>query len=230
MTAIDSIPATASRSVSPPAPINLARLSYSELRELLQSALEKHPDIGPSISEAIARVDARELAESQKAPPPVDYNSLRSTFYKEAHSMDPLESMLIYIHGHRLMEPLRECIQAVAESVNKNSPRKTIEEAFLCLENFVSQLQYLDPEVSEQLIPEDGGILNDICYEMQTVAELLKEKGGMEDLELEENIKEYIKEYAEVTDNGGWVDFKQVYNTLWGHEGWLVSDEDSEDD
>lgn len=225
MAAVDEVPATASLAVDTPAPINLSRLSYFELTQLLQSALQKHPDIGPSISEAIARIDARELAESLKPPPAVNYNSLRSSFYKELHSMDRLKSSHKFSHAHRLAEPLQEFICEVSDSVNKNSPRETVEEAFVCLQKFIGQLEHLDHYVEEQLISEAINLRSDVCRHMHFVAKLLKEKGGTENLELQQKIKEYAKSY----DDGKYMDFKDVYNTLWGEDDELVSIH-SEDD
>jgi hypothetical protein len=211
MAAADSVETFAS---PPPNPsMNLARLSHTELKALLQLALEKHPDIGPSITEVIAQADARALAESLKPPPSVDYKSLRSSFHREAHSLDRLSSSQKYSQGYRLESELKECIQTVAYSVNENSLQQTVEEAFTCLQKFMGQLEHLDPYIAEQIVGEDGGLRRDIWLEMERMAKLLKSKGGATDLELKEKIMGYAKAYDDRE-----IAFKDVFQILWGDD------------
>jgi hypothetical protein len=205
----DSVETLASR---PPNPaFNLARLSHTELKELLQLAFEKHPDIGPSIKEVIARADARALAESLKPPPSFDYKSLRSSFHREAHSLDRLSSSQKFAQGYRLESTLKECIQTVEYSVNKNSPQQTVEEAFVCLQKFMGQPEHLDPYIAEQIVGEGGGLRRDIWLGMESMAKLLKSKGGATDPELKDKIMGYAKAYDDRE-----IAFKEVFQILWG--------------
>ena len=211
MAAADSVETFASPPPNPP--MNLARLSHTELKELLQLTLEKHPDIGPSITEVIARADARALAESLKPPPSVDYKSLRSSFHREAHSLDRLSSSHKYAQGYRLQSTLEECIEIVGNSVNTNSPQQTVEEAFICLQKFMGQLEHLDHYIAEQIVGEGGGIRRKIWIQMESMAKLLKSKGGATDPELKDKIMGYARDYDDRE-----IAFKEVFQILWGDD------------
>src|ERR1700694_5779121 len=105
--------------------IDTASLSYKDLTQVIQDAMKRDPSLVPIVSDAINRA-------SLKPPPPVDYESLRSAFHRELHSLDRLRSSQQYEQSYRITSALDPMIDKVLKSVNENSPRKTVESAFLC--------------------------------------------------------------------------------------------------
>ena len=72
---------------------------------------------------------------------------------------------------------LDEYIESVEGSVNKNSPHETVEEEFLCLQQFASRLMYTDGEIYKALTRDVGCTLNRMGEAMVTVGTMLREKG-----------------------------------------------------
>lgn len=167
-------------------------MTYPDVIELLQIALQKYADFNPIVSEAIGKAKERALEESLKPPPRVDYKSLRSEFHRELHSMDRLRPSQQYTHAYRIAENLRPLISEASCSVNENSPREIVEEAMICLQKFAGQLGHImEYEVEKALLRGDSSLLIKISDSMLPVARILKGKGGSNDTELKEKIMKY---------------------------------------
>ena len=235
-----ALPGIATQSTIPPdLSLKIASLPYTELRRFINDAVTKYPDLLVFLDNAVARTETNVKAEALKLPPSVNYDSLRRDFHRELHSMDGLKSSYIWEHASRLYTELEEYISTVGNSVNKNSSRETCEEALLCLQKFMGQLQHADPYVKERIM--DGGeIIGDVSLHILSVAELLKEKGGCRDERLRKKIRGYARVYTgreldsdddyPDSDNG-YPDFDNAYKMLWGEsalEG--ESEEESEEE
>jgi len=113
-------------------------------------------------------------------------------------------------------------IEQVKDSVNQNSTRETIEEAFLCLQKFAGQITHADSYIHDQLTNDGGTTMDDICAAMKTVGALLRAKGGSKDVEIKEKIIGYKNEYP-------YTNFEDVLKTVWG-ESWEADDSESGED
>jgi hypothetical protein len=115
----------------------------------------------------------------------------------------------------------------VGESVNRNSPRETVEEAFICLQKFASQIGYAEAEIYKGVTRHKGSVLDLISEKMVAVGKLLKEKGGAKDRGLEDKIQFWA-------DGGecGSVEFSfpEVLKIVWGSDEEGESDEEESDE
>jgi hypothetical protein len=159
----------------------------------------------------ISEASDRARVESLKPPPAVNYMSLRSAFHDVLHSLDGLRASQQYEHVWRLSSELEELVSSARESVNKNCTRETLEEAFICLQKFASQILHTDGEIEKGLTGDGGGILDSISRAMVDVGTLLRDKGGPKDVEIKGKIEfwaqgEYGYEYK----------FPEVVRIVWG--------------
>jgi hypothetical protein len=198
-----------------PKTLNITKLSHDEVLQLLEHAMQRDPNLTQIVQEAITRAEA-------KPPPSVDYKSLRSNFNYSLHSLDSLRTSQQYEQLHIICWEIHPMIEQVKDSVNQNSPRETIEEAFLCLQKFAGQVTHADSYIHDQLTDNGGTTMDDICAAMKTVGALLRAKGGSTDVEIKEKIIEYKKEYR-------YTKFEDVLKTVWG-ENWEADDDESEEE
>lgn len=193
--------------------LNMQHLRYSEAIELLQIGVKRYSELALLVSEAVSKADERARLESLKPPPAVDYMSLRSSFHRTLHSLDRLRPSQQFEHVWRLSSDLDSLVSQASASVNQNSTHKTVEEAFICLQKFASQIWHTDGKIYKGLTREDGCTLDAISEAMVNVGTLLKAKGGAKDAELKEKI-----EYWARGGETGCEDFSfpEVLRILWG--------------
>jgi hypothetical protein len=115
--------------------------------------------------------------------------SLRSQFHQILHSLDRLQPNQQYDQVWRLRSELESLVDEAGESVNRNSPRETVEEAFICLQKFASQIDHAKEEIYKGVAHQEGSVLDSISGTMVAVGTLLKEKRGPMNQELEGKIK-----------------------------------------
>lgn len=205
----------------PQTTINMQHLSRSAAVDLLQIAIARYPDFAPLVSQVVSEADECARIESLKPPPTVNYMSLRSEFHNILHSLDRLRASQQFQQVWRLSSQLEPLVEEVRESVNRNSPRETVEEAFICLQKFASQIGHAEGEIYKGVAHHDGSVLDLISENMVAVGTLLKEKGGPKDQELKGKIQFWA-------DGGEWgseeFSFPEVLKIVWG------TDEESEGD
>jgi hypothetical protein len=214
---------TGNHSSNPPqSSMNMQHLTHAEAIELLQIGAKRFPDFAVLVSMVVSKADERARLESLKPPPPVDYMSLRSAFHRTLHSLDRLRPSQQFEQLWRLSSELEPLIKQVGESVNQNSPRETVEAAFICLQKFASQTLNTDYEICKGLTRDGVCTLSDISEVMVKVGTLLKAKGGPVDKEIREKI-EYLADGGE--DGFEEYSFPEVLRIVWGEGEESESDE-----
>ena len=198
----------AGQSSEQPHSMNMGNLSRSEAVELVEVGVKMSSEFALLVSDVISKANERARLESIKAPPTVNYMSVCSEFHDVLHSMDRLRRRREFEHMGGLSEDLGRLVSKAEDSVNKNSTRETVEEAFICLQEFASAIFYLDG-----LICRGEDTLESISEAMVGVGRLLKDKGGLKDVEL----KEKIESWAEGGDFEEY-SFPEVFEILWGEE------------
>jgi hypothetical protein len=207
--------------------INMRHLSRSAAVDLLQIAIARYPDFALLVSEAVSEADECARLESLKPPPAVDYKSLRSEFHETLHSLDRLRASQQYEQVWRLSSQLEPLIEKVGESVNRNSPRETVEEAFICLQKFASQIGHAEGEIYKGVAHHEGSVLDLVSEKMVAVGTLLKEKGGPKDQEL----KGKIQFWADGGECGSVeFSFPEVLRIVWGTDEESDGDEEESDE
>src|SRR5271170_5426957 len=121
--------------------VDMGNLSGSEAIELLKVAVKMSPEFALVVYDAVSKANERARLESLKPPPVVHYRSLRSEFHEILHSLDDLRASQQYERVGQLLPGLEELVSQVWGSVNKNCTRETLEEAFICLQKFASQIE-----------------------------------------------------------------------------------------
>ena len=191
--------------------MNVKILSWSEAVELLEVGVKMSSEFALLVSGVISKASERARLESLKPPPAVNYRSLRSEFHDILHSLDGLRPSQQYERVWRLSSELEELVNSARESVNKNCTRETLEEAFICLQKFASQILHTDSEIEKGLTGCDGGILDSISDAMVDVGTLLRDKGGPKDVEIKGKIELWARgEY------GYECKFPEVLRIVWG--------------
>lgn len=212
----------------PQATINMRHLSRGAAVDLLQIAIARYPDFALLVSEAVSEADECARLESLKPPPAVSYTTLRSKFHEILHSLDRLRASQQFELVWRLSSQLEPLIDKVGESVNRNSPRETVEEAFICLQKFASQIGHADGEIYKGVARHEGSVLDLISEKMVAVGTLLKEKGGAKD----EGLQGKIQFWADGGECGSVeFSFPEVLKIVWGidEEGESDEEENAED-
>jgi hypothetical protein len=212
----------ASQSSDQPHSMNMENLSRSEAVELLDLGVKMSSEFALIVSDVISKANERARLESIKPPPAVNYVSLCSEFHDVLQSMDRHRRSRQFEHIGGLSEDLERLVSKAEGSINKNSTRDTLEEAFFCLQEFASAIYDLDGLICRG---DGGDILELISEAMVGVGMLLRDKGGLKDAELKEKIEIWADggDYEEYS-------FPEVFEILWGDEENSIEDKRENED
>jgi hypothetical protein len=152
-----SVSNQAGQSSGQPHSMNMGNFSWSEAVELLEVGVKMSSEFALLVSDVISKAKERAHLESLLPPPAVNYMSLRTEFHDVLHSLDSLRPRQQYEHVWRLSSELEELVSSAWGSVNKNCTRETLEEAFICLQKFASQILHTDGEVEKGLTSDGEG-------------------------------------------------------------------------
>lgn len=210
----------ASQSSDQPHSMNMGNLSRSEAVDLLEVGVKMSSEFALFVSDVISKANELARLESIKPPPTVNYMSLCSEFHDVLHSLNGLQRSRQFEQIGRLSGDLDRLVSKAEDSVNKNSTRETVEEAFFSLQEFASAIYDLDGLICRG---DGGDILELISEAMVGVGRLLRDKGGLEDVELKEKIETWADggDYEEYS-------FPEVFEILWGEEN-STADKENED-
>ena len=220
----------------------LARLKHSELTELVQRCLEKHPDLESELAKSLAKADARLHAKSLKAPRKVDYTHIASEFYKTLHKNDSLSRRQMFDRSHEVAQSLRTIITEVVDSVNVNSPPDVVNTAIETLLQFMRDMKKTQGGKNHKKLMQDWeDPVEFVCRGLRILSLLFKVK-ELEPAEEEiQEVEEWAKEWPRVKfgdlvsdwknlQDGEDVESEAVENEQDADEDSELEDEDEEDE
>ena len=207
---------------------NIDALSYDEVTELLQHALQQYPSFVPIVSEAIARANARKRGLVPKvetiptaptvAPRPINYQRAASEFRRILHSLDNLGVVGRSKFTRTLDRELQETISKVSGSVNVVSPSHTVKEAYDCLCKLADHVWDTLEDMKIHFTNDIGCVMQVVCQELVNVGSILKDKGGISLADIKETA---LRNAGGSLDEFPWSEdtFPWEFECSWGGDG-----------